>query len=569
MSDAPPAIFTADDIRAKGKGIVDGYGITLEQIMDKLPALGTPDEAAQDHIKTVDYLDGITRIAMEYVTAHDPKPPLTVDEAKELLSGPPRASTKHGRDTTKIAAEFTTIIKSQGLGILSSRWQDVHWFARQQLPANAPMEKYREFFVLICDMHRSGQAIPNRPANAPKIDPFGREVLDPRPSVEAETKKAEALADLEIKLAALKAARGESDDMAKTDETAPVTDPTLDELNKAAAALEDFVDELSGDTPPVAHAIPSGLKPGGDDVIDGEVVDETPADLPAKTDAEKVAERISAAFPDATKEYKTSFFKSATGFAAVATAIDEAGSTQMFAMLDKAIEEATAAAKNMPAENSPKTSENAGQAIPTPSDSAPSNPDGQSAANQTALTTTSQSSVIAPATSRSFLMPAPAEWNYMKELAKSVAVSGMYKDVTTYDKALVIMMKGYALGVDPMTALDGIFVVAGRPYVGAKLMKALLERSGECVRFDVVGDDTKCTVTIQRKGRPSPNVYTFTWEDAVTGKLNAKDTYKNSPKKMLKWRAIKEAVETDFAELAFGLGLVREDDDDDETEVAA
>ncbi len=152
----------------------------------------------------------------------------------------------------------------------------------------------------------------------------------------------------------------------------------------------------------------------------------------------------------------------------------------------------------------------------------------------------------------------------MQQLAKFVADSGYYKDVNTPAKAMVIMMKGYSLDIEPMTALDGIFVINGRPFVGAKLVKGLLEDKGKCQRFDVIGDARQCTVTIQRKGRAEPNVFKFTWDDAVKAQLVGKDNWQKYPVQMLRWRAIKQAVDTEFPELSFGLGR-----DDDEIDDAA
>lgn len=372
------------------------------------------------------------------------------------------------------------------------------------------------------------------------------------------------------------------------DPAKPIEPPPMPESTKIA------LESLRNGNKQNFDAQPDELTGKPDDIIQGEVIEGAP-DKPEKPQSEfdtfdkpsepapeyiplgrRVAEMLNAAFPDASEEYKLNFYREATGFPTIAKGEAEAGSATILTSLEEAIEESKTLVV-LP--DSPKTVEIVGISNKAVTDATTPEIENRQIApniqpsNVEVKEPTTKALAIAPksevATVQSmigFRIPTQEQFAYMQQLAKFVAQSGFYKDVATEAKAMVIFMKGFAINVEPMTALDGIFVIGGRPYVGAKLVKGLLEASGRCQRFDVVGDATKCTVTIQRKGRPQPNVYTFTMDDARAAKLMSSGMYEKYPAQMLRWRTIKIAVDTDFPELGFGLG--RDPDEDDEAEAA-
>lgn len=164
-------------------------------------------------------------------------------------------------------------------------------------------------------------------------------------------------------------------------------------------------------------------------------------------------------------------------------------------------------------------------------------------------------------------MPTADQWNLMNNLAKSVAASGFYPAVNTYEKAIVIMMKGFSLGLDPMSALDGIDVIEYKGkntiFYRAKLLKALVHKTGKCQRFDVVATETRAVATVQRIGG-SVNTYEYTIEEATTARLVDRPAWQQNPKKMLTWRAVHNACSVEFPEVTFVLS-----DDDNEMGEAA
>lgn len=167
----------------------------------------------------------------------------------------------------------------------------------------------------------------------------------------------------------------------------------------------------------------------------------------------------------------------------------------------------------------------------------------------------------------SLRMPSPEQFQMMQAFAQAVAKSGLYKDVNTPEKAFVILWRGFELGVCFGTALDDIYIVKGKPYPGTKILKGLVEASGQVQRFEVLGDETSATVTVQRKGRPNISTFTYSMDDArkakLVGNTENDSAWSKSPKKMLKWRACRDAILTEFPDIAMGIGISQDDEDEE------
>lgn len=163
---------------------------------------------------------------------------------------------------------------------------------------------------------------------------------------------------------------------------------------------------------------------------------------------------------------------------------------------------------------------------------------------------------------RNFKMPTPEEFQMMQTFANAVAKSGLYAEVNTFDKAFVILWKGFELGVGLGAALDGIYIINGRPWPGAQILKAVVMASGLAVRFDVTCDETQAMVTIQRKGM-EVHQYKFTKAEAIQAKLWDSKTWEKHPKRMMMHRATRLAIITDFPDLAAGIGIAIDGEDED------
>lgn len=328
--------------------------------------------------------------------------------------------------------------------------------------------------------------------------------------------------------------------------------------NIKAAAHEPDMSDVTAHHTDSKSALNDDELTGKSDVIEGEVIEDKPKTEPQPQPVAdppmEAADMLREAFPYESSDYRMRFFRETTGYKLLADGVAEIG----WPALKEKLAAGIAAAKAPKVEQSEQPKPSA----EPPAEKPPVSEQLQSSPSSSLPAVISKSEVAPLKNSIGFRIPTPEQFSYMQQLAKFVADSGFYKEINTPAKAMVIFMKGYAVNVEPMTALDGIFMVNGKPYVGAKLAKALVEASGLCQRFDIFGDDKQCTVTVQRKGREKPNVYQFTWQDAIKAKLTGNNTYEKYPAQMLRWRAVRQAVETDFPELGFGLGGERDDEDE-------
>ncbi len=153
------------------------------------------------------------------------------------------------------------------------------------------------------------------------------------------------------------------------------------------------------------------------------------------------------------------------------------------------------------------------------------------------------------------------------ETLKSYISSGLLPaSVDTPEKALVISQYGKELGLDPMTAFGGIYVVQGRPSLSSQLMTALAMKGG--VRFRIIKDgakvlnaegkaiDIETTIEIIRDG--ITNQVTFTWSDATQAGLNNSNVWNKYPKIMMYWRCVSIALRRFAPDLLAGMYSVEE-----------
>lgn len=145
-------------------------------------------------------------------------------------------------------------------------------------------------------------------------------------------------------------------------------------------------------------------------------------------------------------------------------------------------------------------------------------------------------------------------------LAKTLAMAAVMPDAIRNKPAdvLAMVLYGQDLGLSPMQAIQGIYVVKGKAQLSAQLWLALARRAGHQV---VVKDHTvtSCTVEITRGDTGDKHAETFTIEDAQRAKLAAKDIWQQYPKRMLLARAISDCCRFICPEIA--LGFYAEGDD--------
>jgi hypothetical protein len=120
-------------------------------------------------------------------------------------------------------------------------------------------------------------------------------------------------------------------------------------------------------------------------------------------------------------------------------------------------------------------------------------------------------------------------------LAKYMVASGMVPQKRA-EETLVVMLKGYELGIPPMMAASNIHVIQGKPTLSADLMCALAAQRAS-VKWKIVTESAEEAEIVFT--RPGWEEYRsrFTMQDAKDQGLTTKDNWKKMPRQMLLARA--------------------------------
>lgn len=149
-----------------------------------------------------------------------------------------------------------------------------------------------------------------------------------------------------------------------------------------------------------------------------------------------------------------------------------------------------------------------------------------------------------------------AQMKYAQALAAASLIPKQYQRQPA--NILVAMEYGRSLGLDPVTAMQMVHVVEGKPAASAQLIGALVRRAGH--RLRVTGDATKAVAEIIRKDDPD-FVFRSEWtmDRARAAGLAGKGTWKQYPDAMLKARAITEVARDACPEALSGVAYTPEE----------
>lgn len=116
---------------------------------------------------------------------------------------------------------------------------------------------------------------------------------------------------------------------------------------------------------------------------------------------------------------------------------------------------------------------------------------------------------------------------------------------------------GLSLGFDPLTALQQIYLVNGRPGMYAKAKVALLQSRGYDIWTETLTDE-QATVSGRRPGDERVHTVTITMEDAKRADWTKNDTYRKTPKDMLYARAAGRVCDRMGAAVLLGIATVED-----------
>lgn len=151
----------------------------------------------------------------------------------------------------------------------------------------------------------------------------------------------------------------------------------------------------------------------------------------------------------------------------------------------------------------------------------------------------------------------PERWQMYKEVARHAFKSGLFGNLKSEDAAITVMLQGVELGLQPMAAINNIYIVNGRPSLKAQLMAAIIVKAGHPPVKTIKSDSKECVVRFQRAGVEPVDV-SFTIEQATKAKLAGKDVWQSYPEDMLWNRAVARGARRVFPELFAGLYTVEE-----------
>lgn len=157
---------------------------------------------------------------------------------------------------------------------------------------------------------------------------------------------------------------------------------------------------------------------------------------------------------------------------------------------------------------------------------------------------------------------APANLVEAFELAKFIAYSGLVPK--QYEEnpgaVLIAVQMGAELGLSPMSAIQNIAVINGRPSLWGDALLALVLAHADCEDVAESFDDKTMTATctVKRRGR-TPTVRAFSQADATQAGLWGKSgPWQQYPKRMLQMRARGFALRDAFPDALRGINVAEE-----------
>ena len=139
----------------------------------------------------------------------------------------------------------------------------------------------------------------------------------------------------------------------------------------------------------------------------------------------------------------------------------------------------------------------------------------------------------------------------MLALGEKLVKSGLLPDgINTPEKALVILLKGRELQLEPMYALENIHVIKGKPVLSAACMQGVAQKHGvviETVKWNTEG----CALRFTSPDGEKSEVFTFTMSDAKRAGI-AGHMYQKYPREMFHSRALSLGAKRFCADIMAG-----------------
>ena len=126
---------------------------------------------------------------------------------------------------------------------------------------------------------------------------------------------------------------------------------------------------------------------------------------------------------------------------------------------------------------------------------------------------------------------------------------------TAIANATAAVLQGITLGLDPMTSLQQIYIVYGRPGMYAKMMVALIQAHGHEVWTEDLSD-SRAVVAGRRRGSEIIERVTVTMEQARKAGWTRNDAYNKTPQDMLWARAASRVCDRIASDVLKGIASI-------------
>lgn len=150
---------------------------------------------------------------------------------------------------------------------------------------------------------------------------------------------------------------------------------------------------------------------------------------------------------------------------------------------------------------------------------------------------------------------------FAERLAKSPLVPDALKGKP--GDILIIMATGHELGLGPMAAIRGLYVINGRVGIASALAVSLVKQHGSCEYFQYVDKEStpeRAVYKTKRRGEDETKM-DFTLEQAKRAGYLNRPPWRATPEQMLRARAARALAETVYPDALFGMPWDGDDDD--------
>lgn len=145
-------------------------------------------------------------------------------------------------------------------------------------------------------------------------------------------------------------------------------------------------------------------------------------------------------------------------------------------------------------------------------------------------------------------------------IAETDFVPGAYRNQPAAVAAAILA--GREMGIGPMTALQHLYIIDGRPAMSSQLMRALVLAHGHTLRIDE-STGTRCTITGRRANGPE---LTVVWDIGMANAAGLTQrrgqAWRQYPRAMLLARATGELCRAMFADVLGGMAYTLEEAQD-------